>query len=126
MLFLTGICYPQRLCEFCDPRYADIDLGDFIPGRIIDNAGFRKSEDRLEFSYGSFSRRAEDAVGSDFPDCGICIGNNGELLLHLSYLVAGGTDRQIISRPGGRNAGDRFGGIDIQIVAVVVAQDLDR
>ena len=35
------------------------------------------------------------------------------------------TDGQIIAWPGGRNTGDLFGGVDVHIISVIIAKDIN-
>ena len=48
-----------------------------------------------------------------------------KLLLQLADFFAGGADGQVVAREGGGNAGDHIRRVDIHVVAVVVADDLD-
>lgn len=115
-----------RLCQLGNPGYPHIDFRNFVPCRIVNDSGCGQPEYGLEFFHCCRSGRAEDAIGGNFGDGGVSPGNNSELFLHLPYLAAGGTLGQVVSGPGGRDAGDGLGGVDIHIIAVVVAQDLDR
>lgn len=43
----------------------------------------------------------------------------------MQYFVAGSTDVQIVTRPGGRYTGNCHGGVDIHIAAVIVVDNID-
>ncbi len=55
----------------------------------------------------------------------VYICNSIKLFLHLAHFASARADRERFARIGGRNAGDLLGGIDIDGLAIVVAQDLD-
>lgn len=52
-----------------------INLGDFIPGGIIYNAGLRQIEDALEGSHGIGSALAVDPISGNRRDCRIIAGD---------------------------------------------------
>ena len=111
--------------RFRDAAHAHEDLGEFIPGGIIDDACLRQIEDALEDSDGFRSAGTVDTVRRDRWDCGIVLGDAVELHLCLADFVAGCAEREIVARPGTRHAGDRHGCIDIHITAIVIVDDLD-
>lgn len=111
--------------QFCDPCNGNIDILDAIPGTSSDNAVLRQIKDALEHLHGIFGRRSIDAVHADLWNQRIIVGNRIELLLDLAHGVPGGTDAQGVARIGGWNAGDFLRRIDINRVAVVVAEDLN-
>lgn len=119
-------CYCAVLTRLCDPAYAHVDFGDFIPGRIIHDTGLRKVEYALEHAHGIGGTGTEDAVCRDFGDSRIILCDPVELLLDLLHLFAGGADTEIIAGPGGRHTGYGHSRVDIHIAAVVIADDLDR
>lgn len=49
-----------------------------------------------------------------------------QLLLHLQYLVPGRADGEVIPRPGGRDAGNLLRRVDIHIVSIIIAENLNR
>ncbi len=58
-------------------------------------------------------------------DCSVDRSDGIQLLLQLPHFVSGGTKSQIITWPGGRNAGDLLCSVDVDAGAVVMAQDLN-
>ena len=44
----------QGLYKFCNPAHTNIDLGNLIPGRIVNDSGNRKVENTLELFHGRF------------------------------------------------------------------------
>ena len=46
--------------------------------------------------------------------------------MHLQNFIAGRTNFQSIARPGGWDAGDGFGGVNVHVVTVVVTENFDR
>ena len=64
----------------------DIDLRDFIPGRIIDDTGGRQTENRLEFFYCIAGGWTENTVGGHCRDRRVVLVDPVQLLLHLAHL----------------------------------------
>ncbi len=108
-----------------DPGDPHINMGDFIPGGKICNAGLGQSEYVLELPYSGGSLLAVDAVCLDPGDGCVYLGNSVQLLLQLAYFIAGTACCQVISRPGSGDAGDLLCCVDVHAVAIVVAQDLN-
>ena len=111
--------------QLCDSGYADIDMGDPIPGPKIHDARFRKAEDRLESRHGSGCSRAIDSIDGHPRDGRIDCGNRVQLLLKLPDFRAGGTNGEIISRPGGRNTRDLLCRINVDRISIKMTQDLN-
>lgn len=63
------------LTGFSDTADTYIDFGNFIPGRIVYDTGLGKVENTLEGTDGIGSGRAIDAVGGDFGDSRVILGN---------------------------------------------------
>ncbi len=75
-----------HLIQFRDAAHSHVDLGDLIPGRIIDHSGNGQTEYRLEFADCITCGAAIDAIGSDRGDRRIVAVNTVELLLDLAHL----------------------------------------
>ena len=114
------------LVQFRNPRHSNIYLRYLIPRRIIHFSGLRQSKDLLEYPDRFGGCRSIDTVSSDLGNSRISTGNHIQLLLHLQDFIAGRTNLKCVTRPGGRNAGDGFGGVDVHVVTVVVTEDFDR
>ncbi len=65
--------------------------------------------------------RSVDSVYRELGDGRVGVCDDVDLLLELADFIAAGAVLEIVSRPGGRDAGDGFGGVDVQVVAVVIA-----
>ena len=122
---VAGFLYLTVSGQFGDPGYSYIDFRYFVPCGVIYNSGCGQAEHGLEFFYCCRSCRTVDTVGRDFRNRRVGAGDDGQLLLHLPDFAAGGTLSQIVARPRGGDAGDGFGGVDVHVVAVVVAENLD-
>ena len=101
-------------------------MGDFIPGGKINDAGFRQTEDRLEFQYGICGILAVDSVLGDAWDSGIYGSDGVKLFLNMAYLISGASNSQVISRPGYGDSGNLFRGVDIDAFPVEIPEDFDR
>ena len=109
-----------------DAADADEDLGNFIPGGIVDDTRLPKVKDTLKGADGIGGGRAVDPVCCDLWNGGIVLGDPVKLLLDLQNLLPGCADAEIVARPGRGNAGDGYGRVDIHIASIVIADDLDR
>lgn len=126
-----GLCvYSQKfgawrcgLFQFGNPGHSDIDFTDFIPGRIVDDAGLRQTEDALESADRILSGISENTVRGNGREGRIGLGNPIELFLHLHHLGTGRADGQIGSGPGRRDAADLFRCVYIHIGTVIIMQD---
>ena len=107
--------------QFRNPRYPHIYLRYLIPGRIIHFSGLRQSKDFLKYPDSFGSCRSIDTVSSDLWNSRISTSNHILLLLHLPDFDAGRANLQSITRPGGRNAGDGFGGVDVHVITIIIA-----
>lgn len=87
------------LLKFGNAADADVNIADFKPGRIIDDAGDRQAEDSLEIGDGPTGIFAVDAIGSERRQRRIGLGYPIQLLLHLANLGACGADSQIGAGP---------------------------
>lgn len=108
-----------------DPADSHIDIGDFIPGGIVHHTGLGQIKNALEGTDCVGGEGTVDAVGGDDGDGRVIPGDAVELVLHLQDFFPGRTNGQSISGPGGRNAGDYIRRVDVHIVAVVIAYNLD-
>ena len=108
-----------------DPGDAHIDFGNLVPGGIVCDPGLWKAEDALEFPHRLCRGRAVDAVCTQLREGRIGPGDDVQLLLQLAHLGSRGALLQIVARPGGGDAGDGLGCVDVHVVPVVVAEDLD-
>lgn len=79
----------------------------------------------MEFGYGCSGGRSVDSVCGQFWNGGVSARDYINLLLELTYFAAGGAVFQVISRPGGGDSGDGFSGVDVHVVAVIVAENFD-
>ena len=100
-------------------------MRNFIPGPEIYHTGLREAEDGLEFPDRVGCGRAVEAVCGDAGNGRVDSGNGIQLFLQLLYLLAGGTDGQILSGPGGRNSGNQISSVDIDAGAVKMAEDFN-
>lgn len=114
-----------KLLQFSHPCYAYENVGYFIPGTEVDDTGLGQAEDGLECHHRFLSSRAEDAVRRNSGNGGVDGGDGVQLLLDLLHLLAGGAYGKVITRPGSRDPLDLFGGVDVDGIAVEVAEDLD-
>ena len=53
------------------------------------------------------------------------MGDPVKLLLHLEYLFSPGADRQVAAGPGGGDTADLRRAVNVNGVAVIMAQDLN-
>lgn len=127
LLFYTWLyiedCFSSG--ELRDPGYAHVDFGNFIPGGIICNPCLWQPEDSLELPHCLSRGRSVNAVCVKCGESWIGSGNNIQLLLELTDFRSGGADFQIVARPGGGNAGDGLCGVNVHVIPVVVAEDLN-
>lgn len=108
-----------------NPGNAHVDFRDFIPGRVIRHSCRGQVEDALEGAHRVGGGRTVDAVRRYGGNGGIVAGNAVQLVLELPHLVTGGADAQVVAGPGGGHAGNQLSGIDVHVIAVVVADDLN-
>ena len=113
------------LHEFGDLGDADVDVLDAVPGGVVGDSGGGEAEDALEGADGVLGGFAVDAVDGYCGDGGVAGGYGVQLFLELADFEAAGADGEVVAGPGGGDAFDGFGGVDVEVAAVVVSQDLD-
>lgn len=106
--------------------HSHVDLRDFVPGPIVNNASYRQSKYRLKFLHSRLCSRSIDTICIHPGQCRICLCDHVELFLHLQNLTSAGPHTQIISRPGGRNTGDLHCRINIDTLSIIIPQNLNR
>ena len=113
------------LIQFCNSCNSHIDLRYFIPCFKVNNAGFRETENILEFDYRISGVIAEDAVCCNDRNGSVYFCDAVELFLHLTDFIAAAADRQVIAGPRGRNSGDLLRRIYIHGAAVIIPDDFN-
>lgn len=113
------------LVQFSDPAYADIDLGNLVPGTQAYDAILCQVKDPLEGFDCFFSGGTEYTVLRNFRDQRVALGNHIQLALHLAYLFTGITLSQRRTRIRGWNTGNLIRRVDIYGVPIVISENLN-
>lgn len=128
--FIVGANLPTGLfcssgSRFRDPGNPHIDFRYLIPCGIVGDSCGGQIKDTLEGSYRIGRSGAVNSVRGDSGDGGVIAGDAVQLVLQLADLFPGGADSQIVSRPGGGNAGYAHRRVDIHVIAVVVPDNVN-
>lgn len=116
----------QPLNQLRNARNRDINLGNTVPGSKVDHSRDRKSEDTLETLHRLPGCRPVDSVRRNRRNGRVGTRDARQLFLNLPDLFSRRSDRQIDSRPGRRDARDLLRRVDKHVIAVIVAQNLNR
>lgn len=118
-------CRLYSLHQFRNPCYPYIDMGYPIPGRKVHHTGLGKPEYGLELPYRVRCPLPIDTIRGHPWDGGIHRCNHIQLLLHLAHLIPCAANGQVISGPGCRDTGYLFCCVDVDAVAVKIAEDFN-
>lgn len=100
-------------------------MRNLIPGGKVDDSRLGQAENGLEGGNCRLCPRAVDSVLIDSWNGGVYSGDGIQLFLDVADFIAGGTQRQLISRPGNGNAGNLVCRVDVNAFPVEVAEDLN-
>ena len=111
--------------RFRNACHTHINIRDFKPSGIIHDSGLWKIKYLLEYPDSLRSAGAIDAIGCQRGNCRIISGNPVQLLLQLTDFFPGGSDSQVIPRPGRRHSRNDICGIDVHIITVIIMDDIN-
>ena len=106
--------------------FCEINVADFVPGRLADQAVGGQTELFLEFLDALFGGAVERPGDFRFAERRVIFGNAGELPLQRADAGAGRTEFQRDARPTDRDVGNVVAGEELDPVSVVIAQNLQR